>query len=80
MTRIILIAIILFILALFIYQLKNYLTRDKKIDELKETRLKTHMMDIDKEIAEEKAHQNKMASEIDDIHAQTDNSTKEEKE
>ncbi len=67
MIRIILIFIMLFLLGLFIYQLKNYLARDKKIAELKESRLKTDMMDIDKEIAEEQSHQKDIASEIDDI-------------
>jgi hypothetical protein len=76
MIRIILISAAIFLIVLFIYQLRNYLARDKKIEELKESRLETDLMDIDKEIAEEKAHQKDIASEIDEIKSQPKNDNK----
>lgn len=76
MAKIIILSIIIVLLALFIYQLKNYLARDKKIAELKETRLQSHLLDIDKEIAEEKNRQKDVESEIEDITAQQEHSNK----
>lgn len=76
MIRILIILGILFLLGLFLHQLRNHLTRDKKREELEDSRLKTDMMDIDKEIAKENALQKDIAEEIDDIKSQKNNDKK----
>ncbi|MBB3169725.1 hypothetical protein [Simiduia aestuariiviva] len=78
MIRIIVIAAILFLVFVFIRQLRNYLARDQKIEELKETRLDTHMKDIDKEIAKEKRRQEELEAEIQDIKTEKSKHNKEE--
>lgn len=62
----ILLAIVVFLFA-FIRLLKKHLARDNKIEELREVKLEGDLMDIDKEIAKEKARQKIISSEIDDI-------------
>lgn len=76
MIRILIILGILFLLGLFLHQLRNHLARDKKREELEDSRLKTDMMDIDKEIAKENALQKDIAEEIDDIKSQKNNDKK----
>lgn len=76
MIRILIILGILFLLGVFIHQLRNHLARDKKREELEESRLKTDMMDIDKEIAKEDALQKDIAEEIDEIKSQQSNDKK----
>ncbi len=76
MIRILIILGILFLLGLFIHQLRNHLARDKKREELEDSRLKTDMMDIDKEIAKEDALQKDIAEEIDEIKSQQSNNKK----
>lgn len=70
MIKLFILLAILFLLASFMWQLRNYLTRDKKIEELEGVLLKGDLMDIDKEIAEEKMRQQDLSSEIDDINSQ----------
>lgn len=76
MIRILIILGILFLLGVFIHQLRSHLARDKKREELEESRLKTDMMDIDKEIAKEDALQKDIAEEIDEIKSQQSNDKK----
>lgn len=76
MIRILIILGIIFLLGLFIHQLRNHLARDKKREELEDSRLKTDMMDIDKEIAKEDALQKDIAEEIDEIKSQQSNNKK----
>jgi uncharacterized protein YlxW (UPF0749 family) len=78
MFRIIVIAVILFLLFVFIRQLRNYLARDQKIEELKETRLNTHLKDIDKEIVKEELRQKELEAEIDDLKTEQSKEGKEE--
>lgn len=60
----------LFVLAmLFIWQIRLYLSRDTKLEELRKTKLEGSMLDIEKEIAEEKTRQKEVSSEIDDINS-----------
>ncbi len=77
MMRLFLLLVIIFLLVVFIWQLKNYLTREDKEDELRETRLEGNLIDIDKEIAEEKARQKAVSSEIKNIDS-PDQTNKEE--
>lgn len=67
MIRIVLITTVIVLLVIFLRQLRFYLARDRKIDELKETRLKTHMKDIDKEIVKETQRQKDIDAEIDNL-------------
>ncbi len=70
MIKLFLLLALVFLLAVFVWQLKNHLARDKKIEELREARLESHLTDIDKEIAEEKARQQEVSSEIDELNSQ----------
>ena len=79
MIRLFVVLVVVFLLAIFIWQLKNYLTRDKKVDELREAKLEGSLMDIDKEIAEEKARQKEVSSKIEDINSQNLDSHNEQK-
>jgi uncharacterized membrane protein YhiD involved in acid resistance len=67
MIRIVLITTVIVLLVIFLRQLRFYLARDRKIDELKATRLKTHMKDIDKEIVKETQRQKDIDAEIDHL-------------
>lgn len=69
MTRLLLLLGIIALLAAFIWLLKNHLARDKKIDELRKVELESDLMDIDRDIAKEKAHQQNVSSEIDELNS-----------
>ena len=56
-------------MVIFLWRLKDYLTRDNKVDELREVKLEGDLIDIDKEIAEEKLRQQGVSSEINDINS-----------
>ena len=70
MFRLFLLLLIILLLFTFISHLKNYLTRDKKLKELRGIELEGDLIDIDKDIAEEKARQQEVNSEIKDINSQ----------
>ncbi|HIF52231.1 MAG TPA: hypothetical protein EYQ42_12020 [Thiotrichaceae bacterium] len=57
MIRLFLLLAIILLLYIFITQLKNYLTRDNKLNELYGIELEGDLIDIDKDIAEEKSRQ-----------------------
>ncbi len=67
MMRLFLLLAIILLAIVFIRQLKKHLTRDKKLDELREVKLNGDLLDIDKEIATEKSKQQTVSSEIEDI-------------
>lgn len=69
MMRLFLLLAVIFLLGIFIWLLKNYLARDKKIDELRKVELESDLMDIDRDIAKEKAHQQNVSSEIDELNS-----------
>ena len=69
--------VLISLLAAFIWQLMKYLNRDKKLEELEAVRLESDLIDIDKEIAEEKAHQHGVSSEIEEINSQANNNKQE---
>lgn len=67
MIKLFFIAVLLFLLVAFVMQLKKYLARGDKADELKKLKLQGDLIDIDKAIAEEKARQQSVADEINSI-------------
>ena len=67
MIKLFLIAVLIFSLLAFVMQLKKYLARDDKADELKILKRQGDLIDIDKAIAEEKARQQAVAEEINTI-------------
>jgi len=69
--RIFIVITIVFLLATFIWQLKRYLIRDNKESELDEVVLKGDLLDIEKEIAEEKVRQKSVAESIDELNDET---------
>jgi hypothetical protein len=69
MIRLLLLLGAIFLLVIFLWRLKDYLTRDNKVDELREVKLEGDLIDIDKEIAEEKLRQQGVTSEINDINS-----------
>lgn len=66
MFRLLLVFAIVVLLVAFVRQLRNYLARDRKIDELRSVELEGDLVDIDLEIAHEKARQKDVTQEIDE--------------
>lgn len=77
MIRLLLLLAAIFLLVMFIWRLKDYLTRDNKVDELREVKLEGDLIDIDKEIAKEKLRQQGVSSEINDINSKHEANNKE---
>lgn len=71
MLRLFLLLVILFLLFIFVRELKRYFTRDKKVEELRETLLEGDLVDLDKDIAEEKSRQNGVSSKIEELNSDT---------
>ena len=69
MFKLFLLVVLISLVAAFIWQLKNYLARDNKLDELEAVRLESDLIDIDREIAEEKVRQQDVSSEIEEINS-----------
>ena len=69
--------VLISLVAAFIWQLKNYLARDNKLDELEAVRLESDLIDIDREIAEEKVRQQDVSSEIEEINSRNNKIKKE---
>lgn len=69
--------VLISLVAAFIWQLKNYLARDNKLDELESVRLESDLIGIDREIAEEKVLQQDVSSEIKEINSRNNNIKKE---
>lgn len=67
MLRLFIVVAIICLILIFIQQLKAYMARDKKLQELKDAKLKGELMDIDKKIAEETSRQQDISEEIEDI-------------
>lgn len=77
MLRLFIVISIICLILIFIQQLKAYMARDKKIQELNETKLKGELIDIDKQIAEETSRQHEVSSEIEEIQSENTTKTKE---
>jgi hypothetical protein len=67
MIRLFIVITIIFLLVVFIWQLKRYLIRDEKESELDEVNLKGDLLDIEKEIAEENLRQKSVAESISEL-------------
>lgn len=67
MIKLFLISALIFLLVAFVMQLRKYLARNDKADELKELKLQGDLIDIDKAIAEERARQQAVTEEINTI-------------
>ena len=71
MIRLFLLLIIISLVGAVVRELKKYFTRDEKIDELHGVIIEGEVVDIDMEIAKEKARQNRINSNIVDIRSNT---------
>lgn len=76
MIRLFIVLTIIFLLILFVRELRKYFTRDKKEQELRETYIEGDLVDIELEIAEEKLRQEDVRSETNDL--KTENNMNEE--
>lgn len=72
MIKIFLVATIIFLLIVFILQLKRYLIRDKKESELDEVLLEGDLLDIEKDIVEERVRQKTVSDSIDELKNETE--------
>jgi hypothetical protein len=63
---------------MFVRELRRYLTRDKKEEELRETFIEGDLVDIELEIAEEKARQENVRSEMNEIKSENNNNKEEQ--
>ena len=77
MLRLFIVITIICLILIFIQQLKAYMARDKKIQELNDAKLKGELMDIDKKIAEETSRQQDISEEIEEIKSENITTTKE---
>jgi hypothetical protein len=77
MTRLLVVLGIILFLGLFIWLLKNHLTRNSKEDELREAELDSDLIDIEKEIVEEKVYQKNVSSEIEELKSENNINEKE---
>ena len=57
MIRLFLLLTIILVLVIFVLELKKYLTRDTKLEEFREVKIHGDVIDINKDIAVEKARQ-----------------------
>lgn len=64
MVRLFIVLALVFVFTLLVRELKRYFARDKKEEELRETFIQGDLVDIEFEIAEEKARQECVRSEI----------------
>lgn len=58
---------IVFLLVLFVWRLKRHLMKDLKESELDEVMMEGDLLDIDKEILEEKVRQKSVSDSIDEL-------------
>jgi hypothetical protein len=77
MFRLFILLTLIFLAALLVRELRRYFTRDQKEDELRETFIEGDLVDIELEIAEEKARQQSVRSETDELKSEQDSSKKE---
>jgi hypothetical protein len=78
MVRLFILLTLVFLLAMFVRELRRYFTRDQKEEELRETFIEGDLVDIDLDIAEEKARQNGVRSEMDEITSDNNNNKEEQ--
>lgn len=73
MFRLFILLTIVFILVLFVRELRKYFTRDKKEQELRQTFIEGDLVDIELEITEEKLRQKEVRSETDELKSENNN-------
>ena len=73
MVRLFILLTLVFFLAVFVRELRRYFTRDSKEEELRETFIEGDLVDIELEIAEEKARQQDIRSETNEIKSDNNN-------
>lgn len=79
MVRLFILLTLVFILVMFVRELKRYFTRDQKEEELRETFIEGDLLDIELEIAEEKARQKGVRSEMGELQSENNNNKEEQK-
>jgi hypothetical protein len=79
MTRLFILVTVVFLLALFVRELRKYFTRDQKEEELRDTFIEGDLADIELEIAEEKARQEDIRTETEELKSEINNNDKEDK-
>lgn len=67
MNRLFILIVLVFLLVLFVLELRKYFTRDQKEEELRDTIIEGDLADIELEIAEEKARQKDVRKETDEL-------------
>lgn len=78
MLRIFILLTLIFFLFMFVRELRRYFTRDQKEQELRETFIEGELVDIELEIAEEKARQDDVRSELDELDSEKNNNKEEQ--
>ena len=78
MFRLFILLTLIFLAALFVRELRKYFTRDQKEEELRETFIEGDKVDIELEIAEEKARQEDVRSETDELKSESSRNKKEQ--
>jgi hypothetical protein len=78
MLRLFILLTLIFFLFMFVRELRRYFTRDKKEQELRETFIEGELVDIELEIAEEKARQDDVRSELDELDSEKNNNNEEQ--
>ena len=78
MIRLFILLTLVFLLAMFVRGLKKYFMRDQKEEELRETFIEGDLVDIELEIAEEKARQKDVRSEMDELRSENNNNKEEQ--
>lgn len=77
MVRLLILLTLVFILVLFVRELKKYFTRDKKEEELRDTFIEGDLADIELEIAEEKVRQKDVRAAMEELKAVKNDNKKE---
>jgi len=67
MIRLLILFTTVFLLVVFVRELRKYFSRDKKERELRDTFIEGDLVDIELEIAEEKERQKSVRSEVDEL-------------
>ena len=73
MGRLLILLTLVFLLAVFVRELRRYFTRDRKQEELRKTFIEGDLVDIELEIAEEKVRQDDIRSETDELKSDSNN-------
>lgn len=78
MLRLFILLTLVFFLAMFVRELRRYFARDQKEEELRETFIEGDLVDIELEIAEEKARQESVRLEVNELKSEKNNNNEEQ--